>query len=248
MAQVTRLGLYGGPRKVYVGFSARDDTTAPVLSLATGTATGDTTATGTVDTDEAGTLYFYASTNSSESAATIKASGDNQAATTGTQNVSFSGLTATTEYYAHYVEDDSSSNESNVVSSLVFITTVTATGGRKRRLKRYVVEVDGELFDVENISQAQSILQRVRDLAEESAERDVRTEITLKPPRIKVVTVTGKATTSKILQREVKRTQQVVRKAYNEAARRLSVNREISNLILKSIEREDDLAAIMLLL
>ena len=123
-----------------------------------------------------------------------------------------------------------------------------AQTGRRKRVKRYVVEVDGELFDVENISQAQSILQRVRDLAEESAAQDVHTEIAPKPPRIKVLTVTGKVTTSQVLKREVTRTQQVVRKAYNEAARRFSVNREISKLILKSIEREDEEAAIMLLL
>lgn len=127
-------------------------------------------------------------------------------------------------------------------------TPDVAPKGRRKRVKRYVVEVDGELFDVENISQAQSILQRVRDLAEESAQRDVHTEIAPKPPRIKVLTVAGKVTTSQVLKREVTRTQQVVRKAYNEAARRLSVNREISNLILKSIEREDEEAAIMLLL
>ena len=128
------------------------------------------------------------------------------------------------------------------------VIEVVRAGGRRKRVKRYVVEVDGELFDVENISQAQSILQRVRDLAEESAEQDVHTEIAPKPPRIKVLTVTGKVTTSQVLKREVTRTQQVVRKAYNEAARRFSVNREISKLILKSIEREDEEAAIMLLL
>jgi len=98
------------------------DVTAPILSNPTGVATGPTTATGTVDTDEAGTLFFFASTNSSESAATIKASGESQAATTGTQNVSFTGLTAGTEFFAHYVEDDAENNESNVVSSAGFET------------------------------------------------------------------------------------------------------------------------------
>ena len=124
------------------------------------------------------------------------------------------------------------------------------TKGRRKRVKRYVVEVDGELFDVENIVQAEAILQRVRDLAEESAERDVQTEVAPKPPRIKVLTITGKPTTSKVLQREVKRTQQVVRKAYNEAARRIAATREISQLLLKSIKREqedDELAAMLLL-
>lgn len=100
------------------------DETAPVLSLPTGTKTDDTTASGTVTTDESnGTLYYYATTNASETAATIKASGDSQTVTTtGLQNVSFTGLSPSTVYYAHYVQDDSESNESNVVSSTSFTT------------------------------------------------------------------------------------------------------------------------------
>ena len=111
---------------------ASADVTAPVLSLPTGASTGQTTATGTVSTDEAGTLYFWATQNTTETAANIKASGSSQAATTGVQNVSFTGLTAGTAYYTHYVEDDAAANESNVVTSTVFTTTAltacTATG------------------------------------------------------------------------------------------------------------------------
>lgn len=107
--------------------SVSADVTAPVLSSPTGSPTGSTTASGTVSTDEGnGTLYFYASTNSSELAATIKASGSSQAVSgTGSQAVSFTGLTANTTYYAHYVHDDASSNESNVVSSTSFKTGIT---------------------------------------------------------------------------------------------------------------------------
>lgn len=112
------------------------DSTAPVLSTPTGTKTGDTTASGTVSTDEGnGTLYYYASTNSSETAATIKASGSSQAVSvTGSQAVSFTGLTASTTYYAHYVHDDAAANESNVVSSASFTTdapqpTITSIDG-----------------------------------------------------------------------------------------------------------------------
>lgn len=110
-----------------IGFDEVADVTAPVLSSPTGTATGATTATGSVSTDEGnGTLYYYASTNSSESAATIKASGSSQAVSgTGAQAVSFTGLTGLTTYYAHYVQDDASNNESNVVSSSSFKTGIT---------------------------------------------------------------------------------------------------------------------------
>jgi len=113
------------PSRIFINTgSGGGDTTAPVLSSPTGTKTGSTTADGTVSTDEGnGTLYYYASTNTTETAATIKASGSSQAViTTGSQAVSFTGLTASTTYYAHYVQDDSSANTSNVVSSTSFTT------------------------------------------------------------------------------------------------------------------------------
>ena len=103
------------------------DTTAPILSLPTGTETGSSTATGTVTTDEDnGTLYFYASINSSEVLATIKSLGNTQTVNaTGLQNVNFSGLAGSTVYYAHYVHTDDADNDSNVQSSTSFTTEET---------------------------------------------------------------------------------------------------------------------------
>lgn len=104
------------------------DAVAPILTLPTGVATSDTEADGTVTTDEAnGTLYYYASINVSETAATIRSSGSSQAVTaTGVQNVSVTGLTASTNYYLHYVHDDTTPNESNVASSAQFATPAPA--------------------------------------------------------------------------------------------------------------------------
>jgi hypothetical protein len=57
----------------------------------------------------------------------------------GTYAVEFSGLAASTDYYAHYVAVDLDAIESNVASSAVFTTdaaltvsssTSTATGGK----------------------------------------------------------------------------------------------------------------------
>lgn len=109
--------------------AAGGDTTPPTLSSPTGTATGTTTATGTVSTNESnGTLYFYFSTNATESAATVKASGGTQAVTaTGTQNVSVSGLSAGTVYYAHYLHRDASGNDSTVSNSSSFTTNSAGT-------------------------------------------------------------------------------------------------------------------------
>lgn len=101
------------------------DTTPPVLSSPTGTVASSTTASGTVTTDEGnGVLYFYASTNATESAATVKASGNTQPiSSAGLKNVVFVGLTPATTYFAHYVHTDAANNDSARVSSGTSFTT-----------------------------------------------------------------------------------------------------------------------------
>lgn len=112
------------------GTTTPADTTAPTLSSPTATQTGQTTATGTVSTNEAnGTLYRYASANATETVPTIEAANLTSTVTaTGTQNVSFTGLTAGTTYYAHYVHRDAAGNYSAVANSAGF-TTAAASGG-----------------------------------------------------------------------------------------------------------------------
>ena len=100
-----------------------------MLSLPTAAETGAITAAGTVTTDEAkGILHYLATENVTETAATIKAGSSERVSGSGVQNVSFTGLTAETLYYAHYVHDDPSSNESNVVSSPSFTTEAPLSG------------------------------------------------------------------------------------------------------------------------
>lgn len=100
------------------------DTAAPTLTTPTGTSTGTTTASGSVSTNEAnGTLYYLASTNASESAATVKAASSQAVSSTGSQSVSFTGLTAATTYYAHYVHRDAAGNDSAVATSASFTTS-----------------------------------------------------------------------------------------------------------------------------
>lgn len=104
--------------------AAPGDTIAPTLSNPTGTQTGQTTADGSVSTNEAnGTLYRYISTNAVESAATVKAANLTSAVTaTGTQAVSATGLTANTTYYWHFVHRDAAGNDSVVSNSTSFTT------------------------------------------------------------------------------------------------------------------------------
>ncbi|TPV94851.1 MAG: hypothetical protein B7733_13015 [Myxococcales bacterium FL481] len=114
------------------------DSTAPTLSSPTATATGDSTGTGSVSTDEGnGTLYFVVTDSAtSPSAAQVKdrtdhtgdpaQDADDQAVSgTGVQNISggFTGLEAGTTYYAHYMHEDAAANQSSVSTSAGFTTT-----------------------------------------------------------------------------------------------------------------------------
>lgn len=106
------------------------DTTAPILEAAAATTTGSTTASGSVATNEAGgTLYRFVSTSSTATAAAVKAANlTSTVEATGTQAVLFTGLTASTTYYAHYLQRDAAGNDSAVATSSAF-STLAAVGG-----------------------------------------------------------------------------------------------------------------------
>lgn len=103
---------------------AAADTTAPTLTSPSATATGATTASGSVTTNEAnGTLYYLASANATELAATVKAGSSQAVTASGVQNVTVTGLTASTSYYLHFVHTDASANDSAVATSGQFTTS-----------------------------------------------------------------------------------------------------------------------------
>lgn len=115
------------------------DVTAPVLSSPAFTASSSSAGTASVSTDEGnGTLYCVVTQSAtSPSAAQIKAGNDHTGSAadfdasqavsgTGTQNVAVTGLTASTTYYAHFVQDDAAANESNVASDTTGDTTNAA--------------------------------------------------------------------------------------------------------------------------
>jgi hypothetical protein len=120
------------------------DTTAPTLTSPAATATGPTTASGTVSTDEAnGTLFRLVSANATELASTVIASGQSQVVSgTGVQSVTFTGLVAETAYYAHYVHRDASNNASARVTSTQFTTSAAAGGGVITRLIAVTAQAD----------------------------------------------------------------------------------------------------------
>jgi hypothetical protein len=117
-----------GNRSNTVPFSfttaAAPDTTAPTLSSPTAVSTGTTTASGSVTTSEAGgMLYRLVSRNAAESAATVKAGQSSTVAAAGAQAVSFTGLTAGTAYYGHFLHRDAAGNESAVANTAAFTTS-----------------------------------------------------------------------------------------------------------------------------
>lgn len=109
------------------------DTTAPTLSSASGTQTGPTTATLSVTSNEAGgTLYAFVSTSATPpNAATLRAGtgavyASSKTAASGANTFSATGLTASTAYYAHFLQDDAAANASAIVSSASFTTAAAA--------------------------------------------------------------------------------------------------------------------------
>lgn len=106
------------------------DTTPPVLSASSASQTGPTTATIGVTTNEAGgTLYFFVSTSSSPpSAANLKSgsgsvtSGSLAISSTGAKTRNLTQLSASTQYYAHWLHRDAAGNDSTILSGPGFTT------------------------------------------------------------------------------------------------------------------------------
>lgn len=124
----------------FISVPSAGDTTAPVLTTATQTVTGSSSATIGATTDEGnGTLYAVATVSGTPpSAAQVEAGQDNggSAATwagnvavssTGAKTIGATGLAASTAYYGHLMHKDAAGNRSNVVSSAQF-TTDAASG------------------------------------------------------------------------------------------------------------------------
>ncbi len=117
------------------------DSTQATLSSATGTATGDDTATLSVSTTlGSGNLYWVVTTSATKpTALQVKLglthlgaaapdSGSQAVVGTGVQSISggASGLSSETAYYAHYMHESNQLVKSSVATSSVFTTEVTA--------------------------------------------------------------------------------------------------------------------------
>ncbi len=117
------------------------DTTAPVLTMASDAADGQTASTGSVTTDEGnGTLYVVVTqSGTTPSAAQVIAGLDHTGAaadaalsqpvaSTGAQAIAATGLVAGVSYVTHFLQEDAAGNRSSVVSALGFTTDAAGLG------------------------------------------------------------------------------------------------------------------------
>ena len=113
-----------------------------------------------------------------------------------------------------------------------------ATGGGRRKRRRYIVEVDGQFIEVATIADAEMVLQQARELAEVAVEKVDAPARQI--PRVSVKLISGRETTSKVIKREVKRTQAVINRIYQNAQERIERDKEIARLMQAKLREEED--------
>lgn len=115
-------------------YGGAGDLTAPVLTLPTGTATGQNTANINITTDSGeGRLWGIATTNTTEISATIITTAEANGTyydlvATGFKTFFPTGLNAGTTYYAHFMQRDDALNYSIISNSSAFVTDAAGSG------------------------------------------------------------------------------------------------------------------------
>lgn len=236
--------------KAFGGFTTLASS-VPTLSDPTASSVGQDTVTPSVTTDGAsGTLYcVVVPDGDAPSAAQIKAgeqSNGNPAVAVGNEVVtaadtySFGALTGLTPgtdyelYFVHTTPEDIDSSTATVGFTTDSVPTPAAsdsTGGRSSKsskAKRYIVEVDGEFFPVADQAEAAELLEKLRELAEESAQRDVPESRPV--PSIKVSvraseTEPPQPIKSTAITQAVERTQTAIDEAYAKTSVLIAQNR-----------------------
>jgi len=108
---------------------ATADTTAPIISALTAAGTDPDTIDVAFSTDEDnGTAYFFASGNTSETAAAIKAGAQGSQTVSATGDQSLTITLATGTYRIHAMHEDTAGNQSNVLSSAEIVLAEVDAG------------------------------------------------------------------------------------------------------------------------
>lgn len=136
-------------------------------------------------------------------------------------------------------------NPGSTVTLTISLGPARGGGRKKKKRARYLVEVDGQFFDADNITAVESVLAQSRELAVITAKTDVKTGTVPKPPRVKVLGPSGKPATSVVVQREVKKTQLAINTIYRQQA---AENRRIATALDTKRRLEDDDDAVIVLL
>jgi len=127
-------------------------------------------------------------------------------------------------------------HQATVAEGEVEETPAKSKGGRKR--KRYIVEIDNQFIEVASVADAQAVLEQAREVAEDAATQ--LTEPVKDIPRVSVKLISGKETKSKVLRRDVVKTEQAVEWIYRKAQQRIDRDKEISQLLQAKIREEDE--------
>lgn len=114
--------------------------------------------------------------------------------------------------------------------------------------RSYLIEVDGEFFEVANGKEASDLLDMV---VETAGDKEVVIEV-IEPPRISVKTAANQPTKSKKLLAKVEETKAKVLEIYQQRAKEIEeqrkIDQEISDRMLQRIAHEQEEQAIIALL
>jgi hypothetical protein len=128
------------------------------------------------------------------------------------------------------------------------IPTVTPAG-RKTHRKRYVVEIDGQHFDVDGPEHARALLDRAREVAalhaRELADEKVSRETIRRTGKRPIALPTPRIASPNPELREVVRT---ARKQINALYRSTAIDTELALLMARQLELEDEEEALLLLM
>lgn len=130
-----------------------------------------------------------------------------------------------------------------------FQQAAASTGaGRPKRRRRYVVEIDGQLFDVQSAEHARALLDRARELAVSQAEKVAATVVPQKAQR-KTGTKPVALPTPRISSPDPELADVIsqARTAINEIYRKAAIEAELAYLLARQMEEDEEEALLLLL-
>lgn len=135
----------------------------------------------------------------------------------------------------------------DIVVIVVSLGAQPANRGAGRKKRRFIVEIDGQSFEVRDASHATALLERAREVARSHAQ-EIATEAvqsTRKVGRKPVVLPTPRINSP---DPELKEIVREARKSFNELYRSTAIDAELALLLARRLAEEDEEEAILLLM